>query len=267
MGLSNPPVDRAALNAVQRVQQSAGATTALLSADKLSLLDPAGGAGISIRPQAHYRYDAPYLLAPSGSFVDVSGAFTLSTALTVVPNGLTPGGGNCWVYFPAGAGGLAVGWREAFFATTTAGYLIGLPTTTATAWTGASGIIALPPLTIAGNALGPNGRADALIISRNNNSAGTKSMRAGAGGPTTGLFVTQNTVASGARVSPVLVNRGATNRQVPGVDSGFVGVGTVPPYFAIDTSAPWAITPSLQCAVATDWVMIDYAAVTCTYIG
>lgn len=215
--------------------------------------------------QTVVQHDAPYLLAPSGTFSDTSGAFTLGTSLTVVPNGVTPGGGNCWIYLPAGAGGLTVGWREAFMASTTAGYLIGLPTTTATAWTGASGIIALPPLTIPGGSLGPRGRVDMLVISRNNNSAGVKSVRGGAGGATAGLFVSQNTAVLGSRMIPVICNRGAENRQVAGPDNGVVGAGTIPAYLTIDTSAPWVITPSLQCATATDWVMVDYAAATCIY--
>lgn len=41
--------DCAKLNSTQRDQQAAGATTALLSADKLTLLDPGGGPAISIR--------------------------------------------------------------------------------------------------------------------------------------------------------------------------------------------------------------------------
>lgn len=213
------------------------------------------------------RYTAPYLLAPSGTFSDTSGAFTLGTALTVVPNGATPGGGNCWMYLPAGAGGLAAGWREAFFATASAGYLIGLPATTATAWTGATGAIPLPPISIPGGALGPNGNALLLLIGRNNNSAGTKTFRGGVGGASSGLWNLSSTTVTGLRSMPIIQCRGATNKQIGGPESGQIGSGPIAAYMAVDTAAPWLITPSLQCAAVTDWAMYDFLSVTCSYAG
>jgi len=61
--------DRAVLNVVQQAQQQAGATTALLSADKLALLDPGGGPQIIIR---RYRTSGPLaeVLAVNGSIGD-----------------------------------------------------------------------------------------------------------------------------------------------------------------------------------------------------
>lgn len=66
--------DRAALNATQQGQQADGATTALLSADKSSLLDPGGGPAISIK-----RYRVMGTLAEVLAFTGTPGEEALAT--------------------------------------------------------------------------------------------------------------------------------------------------------------------------------------------
>lgn len=262
--------DRALLNASQRDQQAAGATTALLSVDKSSLLDPSGGASIRIRPPSVVFNYHPYLRAPSGTFTDATGAFTFGTALAAVPNGATPSGGNCYMHLPAGAGGLAGGWYEAVIVTVTAGYLVGLPTTTATAWTATTAYIPAFALTVPAGALGPNGNLVLDGQSNNNATAGLKTVFYNIAGATNGNWATaQNATVTSARVLARLNNRGAQNRQFIGSRIGYPGLGTaaVVPYFSINTADAWEITIGLQCTVATDWLMFEGACATGTYVG
>lgn len=207
------------------------------------------------------------LLAPSGTFNDTTGNFTLGTALLFVPNGVTPGGGNCYMYLPAGAGGLAgAQYYEVNFTSTTVGQIVGAPTTTATAWTGAVGIITSNTIVVPANSIGPNGRVTVEILYRNNNSGTAKSIRGGVGGATaTGWFVSQSLTTTGGRLLPLVQAKGALNRQIGGLDSAQINIGSIPNYFSVDTSSPWNLNISVQSAAVTDWVLIESVVTTCEY--
>lgn len=201
----------------------------------------------------------PQIVLPSGNFTNTSGAFALGTALTLIPNGAISGGGNAWVYLPAGAGGLTGGWYAATFSSQTVGRLVGNPTTTATAWTQSTSAIEVTPITIPGGVLGPEGIVQFDLSFRNNNSASSKSYRAGIGGVSGAMLLT-NTTVQVARAQNRMSNRSLTT-QTWTADVGASATAINP----VDTASQWQYRISIQLAAATDWAMIESSTALATY--
>lgn len=213
------------------------------------------------------------LVAPStGSAVSSAGVVTGLTAMA-------RSSGNCYGVLPAGylssagAGSAAGVYYGQIQSTTSITFFNNLLTsgptvaiTSPTAFSGLSGgnftqvTSAQTALTIPvpANGMGANGRFRARFGESNNNSAGAKT------------FVLQwagSTVISAAPTTNQtnayehdLANQGVTNSQVS-QPAGLIGLGNTagaPLTFAADTTAANNITLTLQLAVATDWMQIDW---------
>ena len=157
-------------------------------------------------PRMLWQSGMPFVL-PAGdgganglNFTGTRGVFTLSAAILAGVSGML---GGCYLYLPAGAGGLgSAGWRWAQFTDDTNGEVFqetyvpgsGLPTwlssptqqpsLTAGRITQTISEITVASFTQTGGMLGPNGIIRGVLAQRANSSAGAKAFRCRLGGIT-----------------------------------------------------------------------------------
>lgn len=234
---------RAALNTVQQAQQSAGATTALLSADKSALLDPGGGPAIDIR-----RYVKVGTLA---DVLAVTGAYGDNALVT----DLGTGGTGILVRWGSS------GWRIPY------DQPLALDTTRITATATTSEVVVKQVLLPAGFSTLLSGMRIEMGWEKSGTTAAAPScrLRIGAAGTTadqsvlnTGALTAGNRSLSGARTlhfsdASTLQNSGAQSLSSP--DFAFTGaVGAYPVQATInDTSATDTyISMCMQIAATTD---------------
>lgn len=237
-------------------------------------------AAVSITGGSITGTNVPYVVAQSGVPVISLSSGTMGnngavSALTALNRTYNMG---AWAWVPAGAVAAGVpaaaGYLWFVGSSTTAGTVynstwngVGAPpigvttafsTTGPGAFTGDTTEIAGPTITIAANALGPNGYIEVESLWSFTNSAGAKTHRirlAGASG-TQYLSLGSTTTASFFD-KRVIANTGVTNSQVGGI-SGNAGASVYgastssPTTSAVDTTASTTVNITLQKATATD---------------
>mgnify|MGYP000866633436 CR=1 FL=1 len=228
-------------------------------------------------PRVIWQSGIPFIL-PGGdgganglSLTGTRGVFTMSAAIL---SGVYAILGGCYLYLPAGAGGLgSSGWRWATFSDDTNGevfqdtYTPGSgvpawvssptqqPNLTAGRITQTTSEITAASFTQSGGWMGPNGVMRDLWKFVCNNSAGQKSLRIRIGGVATTIeqWTTTNLCTDGESVRQ---NIGVQNKQIgnrPYTWLGYSGITTfLGDSSSVDTSSDQTVTMTLQLASNVD---------------
>ena len=205
------------------------------------------------------------------SFTGTRGVFTLSAAILSGVSGML---GGCYLYLPAGAGGLASsGWRWATFSDDTNGEVFqetytvgsGVPTVvssptqqpdlTAGRITQSTSEITAASFTLPGGSMGPNGIIRWLTKQIGNSSANIRGFRLRGNG--TQISYTATTTVNNdmdvefARQNAGITSKQNSHRQGPGwIGNSATTYGSDDT--AIDTSADVSITATMQLASNVD---------------
>lgn len=237
---------------------------------------PAGLPAASILAYLLAKWAVPFVKAPTGSMAN-NGAITLGTALALTLSG------GCWMWLPAGAVAAGVpaaaSWLWVVMSSTTVGtvfnstYTTGIPTlgvqtafvtTGPGAFAGDTGEITGPIISVPANALGLNGELQTEIRSDANNTAGAKTIRLH--WPllaSTASLSSASTTAPNSTATVVISARGvAANQLALSYVLNTAGAGTnTEVALAADLTAATLLNYTMQCAVATDWMILQSANV------
>lgn len=217
------------------------------------------------------RSGIPFVIAPTGSMAN-NGALTLGTALNLTYTG------GLYLHLPASAivAGSAAGWYWTVMSTTTAGtvfnstYTTGAPsigTTTAFATTGPGAFtgevseITAQQITVPAKSMGPNGWLRVQTIESINSTAGAKTLKgylpaAGSTGFVNSGLTTGNLTSE---LTTFIANRGLTNSQVGSTfNRGTFQSNNAAIVGSIDTTAAMTFAFTLQKAVATDTIALEF---------
>ena len=238
-------------------------------------------------PRMLWQSGMPFVL-PAGdgganglNFTGTRGVFTLSAAILAGVSGML---GGCYLYLPAGAGGLgSAGWRWAQFTDDTNGEVFqetyvpgsGLPTwlssptqqpnLTSGRITQSTSEITAATFTLPGGAMGPNGTCRMLWkhLCSTSGSAKTSKVKAGS---STWAILTPTTSYLDTDFDVVRQNQGVTNRQ----NGTRLTIGTSnTSYFGdhstVDTSVDQTISVTMQTAAAADSLIVVPRQFSVTY--
>lgn len=210
---------------------------------------------------------------PASGTIGANGTLTLGTAFGVIYNG------GIWLYFPAGAvfAGSPAGLYWTVMSSTTAGTVYNTratgpapipanPTAVVDAGPGAytqdiNAEVTVHQATIPGGLMGLNGSWRLWFLTNMANTAGLKTHRFKANGT---LSLLTAPVNNGSINSVVQVrNRGRQDMQVAqnGIQSPLGTSAGFGQQQSINTAADMVITETMQLAVATDWMVCEWAHV------
>ncbi len=127
------------------------------------------------------------------------------------------------------------------------------------AHTGSTAETTLATITVPANSMGPNGIVRLTVACSNNNSAGTKTLRARFSGAAGTLYLNlAATTTISLRLQAQIANRNATNSQVGGSNSVPFGTsGVAHATSAVDTTAATTIVITGQLSVSGDNITLQ----------
>lgn len=234
---------------------------------------PGGASGVT--PLCIAKSGIPFINISSGTMGN-NGALSAITALPLTYSG------GAYIWLPAGAiaAGVpaAAAWYWCVFSSTTAGtvynstYTSGVPTIGTTtafsttgpgAFTGDTGEVFGPQITVPAGSIGPNGDLQIFTSWNFTNSAGTKALRVRYSGTAGTQFMSSTglTTQLGARALTEIQNRGLTNSQYGSTGFGATQSGSVISAIvaqsAVDTTAATTVVFSGQRNTATDNIILE----------
>lgn len=220
-------------------------------------------------PQKPGANAIPFISEPTGSMAN-NGVFTRGTAMPTTY-------ANAWSSFAAGAifSGSAAGWYFTQSTSATAGtvfnnpYVSGTPTIPATptpfvttgpgAYTGVTGAVIGPQITIPAGMPGPNGVIRTSLLSSVPQTLNNKTISYAIGGVALGGRILNQTTQFGSAQIWTTYNRGAGSNVTPngGSLSGLSDQGAALVYSSINfaNAQTWSLTATL--AVATEFIVIE----------
>lgn len=212
----------------------------------------------------------PFIIAPTGTMGN-NGAITLGTALATTY-------ALAYIYLPAGAlfTGSGAGWYFCQMSSTTVGvvyqnmYISGAPTipsapvawvsTGPGAYTGVTGGITGPQITIPAGLLGPNGALRLSQLDSMNASANAKALSAFIGATSIWAATLSTTGQFGFASISTIYNRGAQNSNVTlaiGTPAGTGTAGAANNFTSINFAVAQVLSFNLNTGTATDLIVIE----------